>query len=106
MTDIAPIGGGLVGRLTPIEQPEAASDVTSGRRARLTGDETKTARAVRGADRVEVSRMASLLNQLRELPDIREDLVRRVRDQIAAGAYDTPERIEGAINGILGEEMR
>lgn len=96
MTDIAPIGGGLVGRAMPVDNAS-----TSGR-----AGPARTTRAARGADRVEVSRMASLLNQISELPDIREDLVRRVRDQIAAGAYDSPERIEGAIDGILSEEGR
>lgn len=99
MTDIAPIGGGLVGRPVPIEPP---TEPAAGR----AGPAATPTRTARGADRVEVSRMASLLNQLREMPDIREDLIRRVRDQIASGAYDTPERIEGAIDGILGEEAR
>lgn len=93
MTDIAPVGGGVVGRASLVEPAVARGNVAR-------GTETRTAR---GTDRVEVSRMASLLNQLREMPEIREDLVARVREQIAAGDYDTPERIEGAIDGLLGE---
>lgn len=93
MTDIAPVGSGVVGRATPIEPAGVRGGVAR-------GTETRTAR---GTDRVEVSRMASLLNQLREMPEVREDLVARVRAQIAAGDYDTPERIEGAIDGMIGE---
>jgi negative regulator of flagellin synthesis FlgM len=93
MTDIAPVGGGVVGRSTAIESSGVRGGVAR-------GIETK---AARGADRVEVSRMASLLNQLREMPEIREDLVARVREQIAAGDYDSPERIDGAIDGLISE---
>jgi len=96
MTDIAPVGGGLVGRSAPIEP-------TGGRAAPSPANRTQ---AARGADRVEVSRMASLLNQLHELPEVREDLVSRIREQIARGDYDSEERIEGAIDGFLAEEAR
>lgn len=103
MTDIAPIGGGLVGRALPVE---STAESLAAARAGSAAPDARASRIARGADRVEVSRMASLLNQLRDMPEMREDLIRRVRDQIASGAYDTPERIEGAIDGILGEEAR
>lgn len=95
MTDIAAIGGGAVGRPVVIEPslPRGSAEV-------------RESGAVRGGDRVEVSRMASLMSQLREMPDVREDLVRRVREQIAAGEYDSVDRIEGAISGILEEHGR
>ncbi|MBY0527623.1 MAG: flagellar biosynthesis anti-sigma factor FlgM [Gemmataceae bacterium] len=34
-------------------------------------------------------------------PDVRTDLVKRVRAQIAAGTYDTPERWEAALDRLL-----
>jgi hypothetical protein len=34
--------------------------------------------------------------------DIRLDLVRRVRREIAAGAYETPEKWEAALDKLLG----
>ena len=37
-------------------------------------------------------------------PDIRADLVRRIRREIAAGTYDTPEKMERALRRLL-EEM-
>lgn len=96
MTDIAPIGGGWVGRALPIDSQAGP----------VPGNAASRPRINRGSDRVEVSRMASLLNQLREMPDVRHDLVARVREQIAAGDYDTPERIEGAIDGLLADGPR
>ena len=35
--------------------------------------------------------------------DVRADLVARVRDEIAAGTYETPEKIDGAIERLLDE---
>ncbi len=46
--------------------------------------------------------MATYLGKLAQLPTIRRDLVASVRDQIAAGTYDTPEKLDSA----LGEMMR
>jgi len=36
-------------------------------------------------------------------PDIRADLVRRIRREIAAGDYDTPEKLELALRRLLEE---
>jgi hypothetical protein len=44
--------------------------------------------------------MASYLNTLRSLPEVRQDLIDRVREEIASGAYDTPEKVEQALDAI------
>ena len=36
-------------------------------------------------------------------PDIRTDLVRRIRREIASGDYDTPEKMELALRRLLEE---
>jgi hypothetical protein len=36
-------------------------------------------------------------------PDIRADLVRRVRAEIAAGTYDTPEKFAQALDRMVSE---
>lgn len=36
-------------------------------------------------------------------PDIRTDLVLRVRREIAAGSYDTPEKLDAALARLLEE---
>jgi len=43
--------------------------------------------------------------RVRRLPEIRRDLVERVRAEIAAGTYETPERIDAAIDALLAEML-
>ncbi|HVR75463.1 MAG TPA: flagellar biosynthesis anti-sigma factor FlgM [Planctomycetota bacterium] len=54
-------------------------------------------------DRVEISEEARLLNKLAEAPDIRADRVEALRELIASGKFETPERISGAVEKILEE---
>jgi len=42
---------------------------------------------------------------LRLLPEVRQELVARVKAQITAGTYDTPQRLEAAIDAMLAEEF-
>lgn len=44
------------------------------------------------------------LAKLREVPEIRQDLVSRIRREIQRGDYDTTERIEGALDA-MGDEV-
>jgi negative regulator of flagellin synthesis FlgM len=90
MSEVNPIGTGPVARVAP-------AGVNGGRNVHRNEDAT----ARRGSDRVEVSQMALYLNKLRDLP-IRQDLVDSVRQQIAQGTYDTPEKLDAAINELLG----
>ncbi len=52
-------------------------------------------------DRVELSRHAILLDRLLQLPDVREDLVKGVRDAIADGTYETDDKLSAAIESLL-----
>lgn len=54
-------------------------------------------------DRAEISEVAQLLNKLAEVPDVRMDRVQHLRELIASGNYETPERIAGAVEKILEE---
>ena len=54
-------------------------------------------------DRAEISEEARLLNMLSEVPDIRLDRVRELQELIASGQYETPERIEKAVEKLLEE---
>ena len=58
----------------------------------------------RSADELELSNRAVLLSRLRELPAIRADLVQRVKGQIATGVYESPEKIDIAVEA-LGREI-
>lgn len=88
MSEIAPIG--RTGRIDPITT------------ARIAQRSPAASTAGRTSDEVVVSPMAKLLNKLRENP-IREDLVNDVREQIADGTYETPEKIDAAVSELAQE---
>lgn len=99
MTNVVPINSSSVNRA-------AASGVVGG----VNGVERAGARPgspspspVREDDRVELSEMALYLSKLRELPPERTELIDRVRAEIEAGTYDTPERVDGALDELLDD---
>lgn len=55
------------------------------------------------ADEVNISDAARLAEQAQQLPDIRQDRVAAIRAQIAAGTYETPEKISAALDRLLDE---
>ncbi len=57
------------------------------------------------SDVVEISTVAQLAAKVHDLPDVRADLVQRVKDEIAAGTYETPERLEIAVSRLMEELM-
>ena len=57
--------------------------------------------AARSLDTVEISDSARYLSELRKLPDIRQEKVDAVREQIAAGTYITPDKIDATVNALL-----
>jgi flagellar biosynthesis anti-sigma factor FlgM len=54
-------------------------------------------------DRAEISEEARLLNKLAEVPDVRMDRVAELRELIASGRYETPERIAKTVEKLLEE---
>lgn len=84
--------------IAPISRPQHATLNGTSRNGRV---ESTTTTATRGSDSVELSSQARLLSKLKELPDIREGLVNSVRAQIDAGQYETDERLDSAINGLI-----
>jgi negative regulator of flagellin synthesis FlgM len=55
------------------------------------------------ADEVDISEAAHYMEQVQQMPDIREDRVEAVRQQIADGAYETSDRLNAAIERLLDE---
>ena len=47
--------------------------------------------------------VASWIEKIRQLPDVRRDLVKRVKAEIAAETYDTPERLNTAVDKMMDE---
>lgn len=64
---------------------------------------TPTSPAGRGDDRVEFSDTARLLAQLKQVPEVREDLVNSIRSQIDRDIYESPEKLDTAIDRLLEE---
>jgi hypothetical protein len=57
-------------------------------------------------DDVEVSDLGSVLARLAETPGVRVGKIARIRAEIAAGAYESPEKIDATVDRLLGELAR
>jgi anti-sigma28 factor (negative regulator of flagellin synthesis) len=57
----------------------------------------------RSSDRVELSRVAQYLSQLKAEPQERTDLIERVRGQIAEGTYLSDDKLEQAADQLLDD---
>jgi negative regulator of flagellin synthesis FlgM len=54
-------------------------------------------------DQVEISSLGLMMEGISRLPDIRHEKVEAIRQQIAAGTYETPDKLEKALDGLLSE---
>jgi negative regulator of flagellin synthesis FlgM len=55
------------------------------------------------ADEVDISEAAQFMEQIQQMPEMREDRVEAVRLQIAEGTYETSDRLNAAIERLLDE---
>jgi negative regulator of flagellin synthesis FlgM len=55
------------------------------------------------ADEVNISSAARMLEQVQQMPEMRQQRIDAVRAEIAAGTYETPERLNIAIERLLDE---
>ncbi len=91
MVEIPSIGPGSVGPINRAAALTAAYRIA----------EDRPSRSEPLGDRVELSRHAVLLDRLRQLPDVREDLVDEVRNAITAGTYETDAKLTAAVEGLV-----
>ena len=54
-------------------------------------------------DHVEISPLGQMLDGISRLPEIRHEKVEAIRQQIASGTYETPEKIQVALDRPLDE---
>ncbi len=54
-------------------------------------------------DVIEISAAARLAAKVHVLPEVRADLIARVKVEIENGTYETPERLEGTVNKLMEE---
>lgn len=55
------------------------------------------------SDTVEISTAGMLAAKLQGSEGVRTDLVQRVKEQIAAGTFETPERIDATVDRLMDE---
>lgn len=54
-------------------------------------------------DQVEISPLGQMLDSINDLPEIRHERVEEIRQQIASGVYETPEKLEIALDRLMDE---
>jgi negative regulator of flagellin synthesis FlgM len=59
--------------------------------------------AARGTDQVDISAAAEAAIRAAENGEVRHDLVSQIRDQIAAGTYETPQKLDIALERLLDQ---
>lgn len=84
--------------VSPIHRPAAA---TLEPQARSSRTHTQADSTTRGEDQVELSNTAQLLSKIADLPDVRQDLVDRVKASIADNTYESDDKTDAAIESLL-----
>lgn len=70
---------------------------------RVKATETEATLSSTPMDTVDISAEADLASRINDIPDIRADRVADIRAEIAAGAYETDERLDVAVGRLLDE---
>ncbi len=86
-----------VNGIQPTAAPKAIEQVQSANATNPVAQPTSI------ADVVEISPAAILAAKVHQLPEVRVDLVKRVKAEIAQGTYETSERIEVATDRIMAD---
>ena len=55
------------------------------------------------SDELQISEAAQLVEQAHQAPEIRQQRVDKIRAEIAAGTYETPEKLDAAVERLLDE---
>lgn len=83
--------------IAPINSPSAAAYSQSGRIEKPAAPAAETSR---GSDQVDLSSTARIFAQLNDTTGVRQELVARIREEIEAGTYETPEKLDAAVEGL------
>jgi negative regulator of flagellin synthesis FlgM len=67
------------------------------------GQSASPSSSTSGSDRVEISPAAQAAIEAAEAGDVRVDLVNQIRAQIASGTYETPAKLDVALNRLLDD---
>ena len=77
----------------PIKQAQPAAEVPP----------TTEPKPATPLDKVEISPEAIMLDRMNQSPEIRAERLNQIKVQIEAGEYDTPEKLEAALEKMFGE---
>ena len=82
-----------IGTNSPITRLQGSKAVTQAQGSQDAG--------TRALDTVEISDAARYLGEIRKLPEIRQEKVAAARDAIAAGTYETPQKLDVTVNRLM-----
>lgn len=82
-------------------QLHGAQSIGAPHMARSSQATTSTGSSIQ--DELQISDAGQLVDQVHQLPDIRQDRVDSIRAQIAAGTYETDDKLNAAIDRLLDE---
>lgn len=82
-----------------VHSPQSLKGPHSNQRA----NGTKPNSSVNQADQLDISAAADAAASAAESGEIRTDLVNRVRQEIANGTYETPEKLDAALDNFLDQ---
>jgi negative regulator of flagellin synthesis FlgM len=71
--------------------------------SRLTQPNTTVRPSSDTSDTLEISSAAAAASRLADIPDIRHDRVASIKAQIQAGVYETPDKVDAALDALLDE---
>ncbi|MCE9604804.1 MAG: flagellar biosynthesis anti-sigma factor FlgM [Planctomycetia bacterium] len=66
-------------------------------------DAPQTTSSAQPQDEVQISSAASFIDQVHQVPDIRQDRVAAIKAAIADGTYETSGKLDAALNAFLDE---
>lgn len=95
MSELSPLSSRSVGR-AGVVAPGSASRSGVPETGRVPGRD-------RGEDRVDFSSSVQHLVELRNGGPVRMDLINRIRAEIEQGSYETPEKLDAAIDELLSD---
>lgn len=96
MPDIGPVGFG-----SPLASVHSVARVSFDSATRATSSTGAARTEMR--DRVELSDHARMLDRLRSMPEYRADKVAEARAAIESGTYESPARLQAAIEKLMGD---
>ncbi len=94
MSDISSINTSIANRVGRVAVDPSAI-------ANRNAEDVRGRGGARTSDRVEISRVASYLNQLQAEPKERTDLINQVRSEIEAGTYLADDKLSAAADELL-----